>query len=127
MGTTEILMFAVIALFLLVAYFASGVSIKNKRIKILEELNSSLSDKLDKTVKERFNMENKFRNLEKGLANNLVAITNEGEEIDYFRIKVMGKDDDFDGYNIGDKVPHIRRKVKYVWKNVPITLKLKRQ
>jgi hypothetical protein len=39
----------------------------------------------------------------------------------------MDEDDDFDGYNIGDKVPHIRRKVNYKWKNVPVTLRLRRE
>ena len=124
---TTILIIAVIALFILVAYFASGNSTKAKRLKHIQEMYDKASDKLNETYARIYRMEAQFRNLDKKLANNIQAFNSEGEPINYFRIKEMDEKDDFPGFQIGDKVPHVRRKVKYVWKNVPITLKFKRE
>lgn len=122
-----ILVIAVIALSILVivlmAYAASG----NKTIKDKTTYINNLLSKLDIVISEKRSMEYKFRNLERELPNSLYAIDDKGQEVDYYRIKVMDEKDNFDGYNVGDRVPHIRRKVKYVWKNVPITLKLRRK
>ena len=122
-----ILVIAVIALSILVivlmAYAASG----NKTIKDKTTYINNLLSKLDIVISEKRSMEYKFRNLERELPNSLYAIDDKGQEVDYYRIKVMDEKDNFDGYNVGDRVPHIRRKVKYVWKNIPITLKLRRK
>lgn len=127
MSIVTILVIAVIALIIMLAFSASGNTTKRTAIKEKDDTIKHLYDKLDRVVAERHHMEVRFRNLERELPNSLYAVDDKGEEVNYYRIKTMDKDDEFDGYNIGDKVPHIRRKVKYVWKNVPITLKLKRK
>lgn len=122
-----ILIIAVIALgiivIILLAYAASGNTIIiQQKVSI-----ANLEEKLNNMASKNYYMEVKFRNIEKELPNSLFAVDDKGEEVNYYRIKVMDEKDDFDGYNVGDRVPHIRRKVKYVWKNVPITLKLRRK
>ena len=127
MSIVTMLVIAVIALIIMLTFSASGNTTKRNAIKEKDATIKSLYDKIDGIVARNYYMETKFRNIEKELPNSLYAVDDKGEEVNYYRIKVMDENDDFDGYNVGDKVPHIRRKIKYVWKNVPITLKLRRK
>lgn len=122
-----ILIIAVIALLIGLAFSVSGNTTKKSTIKEKDITITRLTNKLDNIVTRNQLMENKFRGLERELPKLLYAVDDKGNEVDYYRIKVMDEKDNFDGYNVGDRVPHIRRKVKYVWKNVPITLKLRRK
>ncbi len=121
-----ILIIAVIALLIGLAFSVSGNTTKKAMIKEKDNDIQSLRQKLSGVTTRNQWMENKFRNIELVLPSILYAVDDKGNEVDYYRIKVMDEKDDFNGYNVGDKVPHIRRKIKYVWKNVPVTLKLKR-
>jgi len=127
MSIVTMLVIAVIALIIMLAFSASGNTTKRNAIKEKDTTIKNLYDKLDRIVAERHHMEVRFRNLERELPNSLYAVDDKGEEVNYYRIKVMDENDDFDGFNVGDKVPHIRRKIKSTWKNVPVTLKFKRQ
>jgi hypothetical protein len=122
-----ILIFAVVALGFWVAYLISGNKTKREVIKQKESMIDSLNSHVNSYKEKLYIMDNKFRNIDRELPSNIQAFNSEGEEINYYRIKKMDEDDDFDGYNIGDKVPHIRRKVNYKWKNVPVTLRLRRE
>lgn len=95
----------------------------NSRTKELQKTRQ----KLDKAINDLVAMDDKFKNIEKDLANNIVVLTEDGTEINYYRVKEMDENDDFKGYKIGDKVPHIRRKVNKKYKNVPVKLTLKRK
>lgn len=121
-----ILIIAVIALFIGLAFSVSGNTTKKAMIKEKDEVIQSLRKKLNNTMVKNSWMMNKLDKIERELPSILYAVDDKGNEVDYYRIKVMDEKDDFNGYNVGDKVPHIRRKIKYVWKNVPVTLKLKR-
>lgn len=130
MGTDvliQILIMVCILSLIIIAWLASSNSVKGKKLKRNVARIKELQNKLYNSAQELHKMNYRFNNLDYKLPNNLIALDDKGEEVNYFRIKVMDEEEEFEGFNVGDKVPHIRRKVKSTWKNVPITLKFKRQ
>lgn len=62
------------------------------------------------------------------LLNNLVAISDKGNKLNYFKIQTIQKKDlsKFKGVKVGDKIAYVTRRIKSKSINVPVTLKLNR-
>lgn len=147
--STELIAF-VVAFILLLATFIVVTRIKNSKIEELEKKvkyqkgrvgyymgkvdnirndYQVTRDIVEEQALNITNLQNTIESIERGnIVQNLEAISNKGNKLNYFKVQVIDKKDlsKFTNVKVGDKIAYVTRRVKGKTKNIPVKVSIKR-